>query len=411
MKHLMILAAVCWLAPVPRLSAQAPAGAAKPDEATFQVEFLFGKLRRQATLKSLGRENVEIEVDGVSSTIPVPELEQIRRDETQPEPESPFLPVVTLQNGSQLGGSSLKVAKRMVELTTPWGALSFPVGDVRSLRLAGVDEKLEAAWSEMAVRDNRNDLLVVRKGDALDFVAGVVGDVSEKDVKLLVREREVAVPRERVFGIVYVQQASPAAALCEVTLASGDRLRISELSLADGKLVATIGGSAKVSIPLEQVSSLDFTLGKVKSLGDLPMTQTQFAKSPLLTSASFEVRKNRNSLGRVLRIGDREFPRGLWMHSGTSAMFRLGREYRRLTATIGLDWNSTELPRIAPHVKVVFVADGKPIETRDVAWDDAPADLELDVTGVRELEVRVESPREIPGVLEHFVLGEARVIK
>jgi hypothetical protein len=123
------------------------------------------------------------------------------------------------------------------------------------------------------------------------------------------------------------------------------------------------------------------------------------------------VRKNRNSLGRTLRIGDREFPKGLWMHSGASAVFRLGREYRRLTTTIGIDSNSTELPRIAPKVRVVFNGDGKAIETREVAWNDAPTPIEVDVTGVRELEVRVEPLRETPGVLEHLILGEARVIQ
>ncbi|HVJ87729.1 MAG TPA: NPCBM/NEW2 domain-containing protein, partial [Caulifigura sp.] len=267
------------------------------------------------------------------------------------------------------------------------------------------------AWGEMLTRESKQDLLVVRKGDALDFVAGVVGEVSEKDVKLLVGGRQAPVPRERVFGVVYVQQANVPRSLCEVVLGAGDRLRVSEVSLAGDQLVATIGGASRVSIPMTQIEAIDFTLGKVKSLGDLPMTQSQFAKSPLLTASAFEVRKNRNSLGRTLRIGDREFPKGLWMHSGASAVFRLGREYRRLTTTIGIDSNSTELPRIAPKVRVVFNGDGKAIETREVAWNDAPTPIEVDVTGVRELEVRVEPLRETPGVLEHLILGEARVIQ
>jgi hypothetical protein len=195
-----------------------------------------------------------------------------------------------------------------------------------------------------------------------------------------------------------------------VTLASGDRLRVSGISVAGDKLTLKLG-AAGIAVPLSEVVSLDFTLGKIKALADLPMTQSQFANSPLLTSASFEVRKNRNSLGKTLRIGNREFARGLWMHSGASATFRLGREYRRMTATLGIDSNSTELPRIAPKVKVVFSGDGKTIESREIAWDDEPKAIELDVSGVRELEVRVESPRGTPGILEHLVLGEARVIK
>ena len=403
MRILVLMAAVCVGVLPTSLSAQS--------QPTFQVDRLNGGSLPEATLKSLSREAVEVESSGATTSIPLNELEQLRRTEGAPELDVPFLPVIVLQNGSTLGGSGVKVAKRNVELTTRLGVLSFPVAEVRSLRLAAADDKLEAAWTEMASRDTAKDLLVTRKGDALDFVSGVVGDVDEKFVRLLSGTRELPAPRERVFGIVYVAQPVSEPPLCEVTLASGDRIRVTEASLAGDKLVVKIGSTAKASLPLAEVTALDFTLGKIKALAELPMTQTQFGKSPLLTSTSFEVRKNRNPLGKTLRIGSQEFPRGLWMHSGTSATFRLGREFRRLTFTIGLDSNSTELPRIAPRVKVIISGDGKMIESREVAWDDAPTPLELDVSGVRELEIRVESPREIPGVLEHLVLGEARVIK
>ncbi|QDT54895.1 NPCBM/NEW2 domain protein [Caulifigura coniformis] len=404
MKQLMlILLTLGWALPT-TLLAQSP-------QPVFQVERLDGKSLAGATLKSLSPEAVEVDVEGMPETIPLKELEQLRQAATLPAPELPFLPTVILQNGSQLGGSVTKVVQRTVEVVTKWGPLSFPVNDVRSLRLAAADDKLETAWAEMAARETKNDLLVIRKGDALDFVAGVVGEINEKEVKLLVRERAVAVPRERVFGIVYVAQSPARPPLCEVTLASGDRLRITEAGLAGDNLLASIGAAAKASFPLNEIATFDFTLGKVKALADLPMTQSQFARSPLLTSAAFTVRKNRNSLGKPLRIGTREFPRGLWMHSGTVATFRLGREYRRLTATLGIDSNSTELPRIAPRVKVIISGDGKPLDTREVAWNDPPTPLELDVSGIRELEIRVESAREIPGILEHLVLGEARVIQ
>jgi len=408
MKSMMLMAAVCLATLPASLSAQPPATEPPP---TFQVDRLNGPPVTDATLKSLNGEAVEVEASGATTSVPLNEIEQVRRTEMPPEPDLPFLPVAVLQNGSQIGGTGVKVAKRQVELASKWGPLSFPVGEVRSLRLAPTDEKLEAAWNEMASRDTRNDLLVIRKGDALDFVAGVVGDIDEKEVKLLVRERSLAVPRERVIGIVYVAQPAGEPALCEVIAAAGDRLRASDLSLSGDKVVVSIGSTAKASLPVAEVAAFDFTLGKVKLLADLPMTQSQFQKSPLLTSASFEVRKNRNSLGRTLRIGSQEFPRGLWMHSGSSATFRLGREFRRLTTTIGLDSNSTELPRIAPRVKLIISGDGKILESREVAWDDPPTPLDLDVAGVREIEIRVESPREVPGVLEHLVLGEARVVK
>ncbi|HVJ68044.1 MAG TPA: hypothetical protein VM510_08680, partial [Caulifigura sp.] len=214
---------ICWMALTGVLFAQSP-GSAVPspgsadksgDNARFATERLFGKLREVGTLKSITRDNVELEVDGATNKVPLQELEQLRRQEPLEEPENPFLPVVTLQNGSVLGASSVKVSKRVAEVNTVFGTLAFPIAEIRWLRLAAVDEKMDAAWAEVTARDTKNDLLVVRKGDALDFVAGVIGDITDKEVKLLVRDREVGVPRERVFGVVYVQQPGPPTAMCE----------------------------------------------------------------------------------------------------------------------------------------------------------------------------------------------------
>lgn len=412
MKKTVWLSTIAWAA----LSAAGFAQPAEPasDSKTppaFDVQLLDGKSLKAVTIKSLTRDAVDIEgADGPSSVL-LSELEQLRAADAAADEGVSRAVEARLQNGTVLGGDAIRITKRIVEVTTPLGLMSFPVSEVRSLRLAATDEKLTTAWTEISSRESKNDLLVVRKGDALDFVAGVVGDVSEKDVKLLVQKREVTVPRERVFGVVYVAQGTGSRAVCEVQLASGDRLRASEISLAGDQLLATLGSQAKAAVPLRQVTLLDFTLGKVKSLSDLPMTQSQFAKSPLLTAATFAVRTNRTSLGDTLRIGDREFPRGLWLHSGTSAVFRLGRDYRRLTATVGLDSNSHELARVAPSVKLVILGDGQEIYRADVAWDAAAKAVEVDVAGVRELEVRVEPSRDTPGILEHLVLGEPRVIR
>src|SRR5688500_4744020 len=136
MKQLLLVAA-CLCLPTASVRAQS-------EPSSFQVERLDGKSLAGATLKSVSRDAIELNVAGTSTSIPLSELEVLRRSEPLPEPDTPFLPTVVLQDGSQVGGSRVKVAQRQVELTTKWGKLSFPVTEVRSLRLAQPDDKMEA---------------------------------------------------------------------------------------------------------------------------------------------------------------------------------------------------------------------------------------------------------------------------
>lgn len=377
------------------------------------VELLDGTSVQGEGLTKLSAESVEVSTSSEPQTFAVRDLQAIRwapNSEREPsEGESSI--EVQLQDGARFRAQEVNIRQRKVQVKSSFGELSLPLTGLRSVRLAAEDEKLSAAWADLQSREIRNDLLVVRKGDALDFVGGVVGELNDKECKFLVKDREFSRPRAGIFGLVFVaQRDGKTAPVGELQTTSGDRIVTDRLALADGQLSVRIGGQA-ASIPLSDLAAIDFTLGKVKFLADLPMEQTQFAESVLLTPSVFEVRKNHTSSGQSLRIGDREFTRGLWLHSGVAATFRLGREYRKFTAVMGLDNNSPELPRAAPEVSVTISGDGKPLFEGQVLWSDEPKPLDLDVTGVRELEVRVTPGHTAPGTLEHLDLGDARVIK
>lgn len=376
------------------------------------VEFLDGQATPADGLLKIAADAIEVSTPNGPQSIPVAGVQSLKwNDAAEASPSD--LPVeVQFTDGSVLHASSLRLKQRMAEIEGPLGAVIVPSTALRTVRLAPGADALAGSWADLAARDSRNDLLVVRKGDALDFVGGVIGEVTNEAVKLLVRDREVSVPRARVFGLVFVKPAeAPAPAMCEVQTLAGDRLRTKEPQLDGKSLSLQLLGQSTLQVPLDQVAGIDFTLGRVKSLADLPMEAAQFAKSVILTPTVFEVRKNHTSLGQPLRIGDRDYSRGLWMHSGVAATFRLGREYRQLTGVLGIDANSPELPRIGPKVKVVISGDGKVLFESEVVWNDEPRKLDVSVEGVRDLEIRVEPPQETPSMLEHLDIGDARVIK
>lgn len=293
------------------------------------------------------------------------------------------------------------------------GALEIPLSQVRSVRFAPLDSRVRDAWGELRGREARGDLLVVRKGDALDFVGGVVAEVGDASVEVLVDNREVPVPRERVFGVVYPRPA-PAreTAVCELTLDSGDRLRLTEIALSESELSATLVSGPRARVPVSRVRTMDFGLGRVRYLADLPETAAYTPVGLIGSEDVLKVRKNGNSLGGALRVGTTIYTRGLWIHSGTTLRYRLNRDYRRLQGVVGIERSSDSCARLSPAVHVVVLGDGKVLLEGDFAWAGEPQTVDLDVSGVRDLEIRVTPvSADTLGACEHLAIAEARVIK
>ena len=293
------------------------------------------------------------------------------------------------------------------------GTLELPLTQIRSVRLGELDSKVQGAWDDLRARETRNDLLVVRKGNALDFVGGVAADVTEQSVKMLVNDRDVPVPRERVFGIVY-PRAAPARehAVCELALDSGDRLRLTAITLTADEAAATLVAGPQVTVPAARIRAVDFGLGRVKYLADMPETAT-YEPVGLITSEDVQkLRKNTNSLGGALKVGRATYSRGLWIHSGTVLKYRLNREYRRLQGIVGMERSSDSCARLAPAVRVTILGDGKVLLEGDFIWVGEPQPMDLDVAGIRDLEIRVQPvSKETLGACEHLAIAEARAIK
>jgi hypothetical protein len=321
---------------------------------------------------------------------------------------------VRLVDGTLLRCTAFTSTPRTATLTTDVvGQLELPLAQIRSVRLGELDSKVRDAWDELRARETRNDLLVVRKGNALDFVGGVAADVTEQSVKMLVNDRDVPVPRERVFGIVYPRPA-PASerAVCELALDSGDRLRLTGITLTADEASATLVAGPLVTVPAARIRAVDFGLGRVKYLADMSET-ADYEPVGLITSEDVQkLRKNSNSLGGPLKVGRATYARGLWLHSGTVLKYRLNREYRRLQGIVGMERSSDSCARLAPAVHVTILGDGKSLLEGDFTWAGEPQPMDLDVAGIRDLEIRVQPVnKETLGACEHLAIAEARAVK
>jgi hypothetical protein len=310
---------------------------------------------------------------------------------------------VAFRDGSQLQFSQFTVANRRVTAQHPLlKAFEAGVDRVRSVRLAAFDPAVQNHWEQLLARDSKQDLLVVRKGAVLDFLDGVVGDIDDTSVKFLLQGDDVVLKRNRVFGIIYAPSKTPQPkALVKVELEQGELLMVKRVQASsDGWLLDDAGGKSW-TLPLTSLRAVDFSAGKVQYLSAMEPRGLQHTP---FWGTRWELQRDRGFEGRPLMVGPRQFRRGLAMHSKTAATYRLGGEYRRFVATVGID------PEVNGDARLIIRADGKELLAKDVVTGDPPLPVDLPVDGVTELELIVDYGRDLDfGDRVHF--GDAKVLK
>jgi hypothetical protein len=396
------------IAPSVLALAAALGGAAEPAPAGLQFELTTLSGRRQAgVLSELSSESASLTTAGKSARFPLAEVLDIRvigpkgataaADQRRPE--------LALSDGSHLFFSGLRVSVSGAQVETAnLGKFALPLNSLASIRFTAIDPQIADAWRELAARELTRDMLVLRKGNVLDHLDGTVGAIDDVGIHFVIDGEDVTLKREKIFGVVYARRnAEVGKPVCEVTSAGGDFVKLQNAQWADGQLKVGILGGAQIAIPGEQIVTLDFSLGKVRYLSQLEPREVKY--TPFFDQV-WTYYRDRPRDGGMLRLGNKEYARGLWIHSRTLLKYRLNAEYRRFQAVMGID------QAVAPlgNVHVVISGDDKVLHQSDVRGTDPPLNLDLDIAGVRELEILVDFGGDLD-IADHLDLADAKVIK
>ncbi len=362
-------------------------------------------------LKGLTATTLQIEGPSGPVEIPVTELLEVRLAKTGGTlaPQQVRLTDEALLAGEQVTIIAGKLTLASAEL----GTLTLATEKVHSVLLVAVDAAQAIAWEEMRKKVSQSDLLIVRKGENLDFVGGTIGSVEAGAVTLISRGREVKVPREKIVGIVYathkIVTGSPA---CEVVTSNGSRLRVKGIEILEGQARLDLSSGTELKFPVAALRSLDFGLGRIVPLMKA-LTQQTLPKG--VSEVTVAVRNHAllaSSLQKVpLRVGNKSYSDGLLIHPQTKLEFTLNRQYRKLRTVVGIDENASDRGRFEPVVLVRILADGKPLWEQSVRWDAAPVSLDLDVSDVRTLMIVTSTEDGKIGPLRHVDLADAKLIK
>jgi hypothetical protein len=332
------------------------------------------------------------------------------------KPKAELTPAVWLDlvDGSRLAGQDYVVKDNQARVTTAGGVLEIPTRNIASVRLQPETEALAAQWTRIREGTVDADLIVVRKEQSLDYHRGVLHDVTAEVVQFDLDREILPVKRPKVYGILYRHPAGRELPQprCELTDAAGSHWAVRTIALEGDKLRWTTPAGVSAAETLASIARIDFSEGKIIYLSDLKpesLTWTPFfgnaEKLPALAEF-FAPRQDRALEPRPLKVGGKEYTKGLALHSRTELVYRLPRPFRRLQTTVGID------DRVRPggHVHLVIRGDDRVLADETVAGTDPPKPLDLDLTGVRRVTILVDFGKDMD-VADHLDLCEARVLK
>lgn len=384
------------------------AGAAMLELPVAELDTLKGD-RHKGKLAAITSSGAMLQLDKGERSVPLIDILELRFPAVRPAaaPATAGSILVQLLDGSRISCTAYRTASNQATLETPFGQIKLPVASIQYVRFGGTSEKLEEAWKGIQEREIKKDTLVVRKkeSDLLDHLGGVIGGIDDK-IRFLLDGDEIPIAREKVFALVYVRRAPIAAkALCRLHVASGDILIASNLIWNGKAWTGTLTAGSDFTLAPEKLLSVDFSSGKVRYLSQMDPREIKY--TPYIDAVWQHLSRDRNLHGGPLRLGNKTYTRGISIHSRTFLRYRLAGDYSRFQAILGID----SLVEGKGDVHFVLRGDGRVLHDAEVRGTDAPIPLDLDVSGVRDLEILVDFGANQDDIADHLDLADAKVIK
>jgi len=390
-----------------------------------QVSTLSGD-QYQGSLEAFSDKSVVVKSEGRSVSIPIGELLVLRTTVQPTAPSADSQIEVRLVDMTRLrvksfitSGSTASLAA-MATLDHPrLGSLRIPTSNIASVRLAALDPKVETEWSQLLDRSLKKDVIAVRKGDVLDHLDGVIGPLSDSKMQFQMDGENIEVKREKVFGLIFSKREfTVKKSIAQLDLVSGDRLSLKQIAWDGQKWHARLVIGLEMDIGPDLFQTLDYSLGKVTYLSDLEPRSVKYTPYFDLPSSFLvnEYRRDKNFDGNRISLGEKAYAKGLAIHSQTQLKYRLGGDYRRFQAIMGI---GDEVPIGDVNVvlkgdnKVLFKGSAKASETGDkgASRRAAPQLLDIDVSGVVELEILVDFGSDNRDIGDRLYMANARSIR
>jgi hypothetical protein len=383
----------------------------------FEVQTLDGQ-KAAGQIATLNTQELVLETDAGRAAFPLAKLAVLAQKPAPPIAATGAELWVDLIDGAGLGAVEFTVAddKAKVRLTSDV-TLEIPTRLIRAVRFgspAHYNPKLTKQWSEIGETKAAADLLVVRKNGALDYLEGVLGAVDADTCQFEVDGELFPFKRPKVEGFVYAQPrpAELPEPIGKLVITDGSRLPLHTVELAGDQVSLSTPAGTSYKLPLASVVRFDFSSGKIAYLSDLEPDSAEFTplfgfkQSPPGVLEYYAYRRDVGFAKNPLRLDGKVYQKGLALTSRTKLVYKLPGKFRVFRATVGID----DSVRETGSVKVEIKGDGKSLWQADVRGSEPARELELEIAGVKRLEVVVDYG-EGTDVGDRLDLAEAQVTK
>ena len=314
-----------------------------------------------------------------------------------------------IARGTAIEDEQLRVAWREFP---EWPEFALPLESVRglSLSLPHSRERRDelAAW--LFDRKEQRDELRLLNGDVS---SGELAKWRDGTITLKTTGREVTLPiadvRDIAFNPELLTLPEPKELCWLVSLRDGSRITLfaSKSRVAGTTLKAAHVSGVTWDIPLDAIFEMRVLRGRGVFLSDLAPIESRH--TPFLPGArEWPLQRDRSVAGRPLRLGGREFPKGLGMHSRSAVTYDLAGKYRAFHAIVGLDDTTVGAGTASCAVEV----DGRRVfEESALSRQNGAKRLPvIDVSGAKRLTLVVEFG-ELGDSQDHVDWGDAVLLR
>ncbi len=293
-------------------------------------------------------------------------------------------------------------------------SLEVPNATIRLVRFSPPGDSPAVAWEKILAAAATHDVLMIKKGDVVDYHAGILHRVTEDTVEFELDGERLPVRRGRVFGVVFHHPSGRElpASLGTLSDRTGSTWSVRSITVEGDAIEWSTPTGIAMRRSLADLVLLTIRQDTVVYLSDLKPDSVEWtpyfglARELESRRAFFAPRFDKNLHGGPLQIQGQRYAKGLCIPSRTEMVFQLPERFTRFMAVVGID----DAARPLGHVRLVIRGDQRVLLDMAVAGTDPPRAVDVDLTGVRRLTVLVDFGDDFD-VGDLLNLCEARLLK
>lgn len=321
---------LCVVVAVIMTVAESPGGRAIADEAVRAVVEMVSGETISGTLESIGPTVIRLATESGSQALDVAAVRRIDCERVDVVGESTASVRVMGGDGLRLSGKDVVWEGDSIQIETPAGIVSLPVGRVQTIDWLRSDHQADAAgdpsWFQALPEDLESDIVVVTKGNETQCVPCAIAGITTDVVRVVLDGETIPVKRDRVLGLQWLRE--PVSAGGVIVEVGGGMLPAARVEWSPEALVV----DESVRLPAACLRRVDYAAGRTTRLATL--VTERLDTEPFFGSLADMEELAAAFRPRVLSADDGSPRQDLMIRPRTVAVWRVPAGTRAFTTTV-----------------------------------------------------------------------------